>query len=40
MRSIYKFIARALEKIRVEMESKPQFCRADVSVALGEETHE
>ena len=38
--SIYKFVARALEKIRCEMESKPQFCRADVSVALGEETHE
>ena len=40
VRSIYKFVARALEKIRCEMESKPQFCRADVSAALGEETHE
>lgn len=40
VRSIYKFIARALEKIRNEMESKPQFNRADVSAALGEETHE
>jgi RNA polymerase sigma factor (sigma-70 family) len=40
VRSIYKFIARALEKIRNEMESKPQFCRADVSAALGEEIHE
>jgi RNA polymerase sigma factor (sigma-70 family) len=38
--SIYKLVARALEKIRGEMESKPQFCRADVSAALGEETHE
>jgi RNA polymerase sigma factor (sigma-70 family) len=40
VRAIYKFVARALEKIRDEMESKPQFCRADVSAALGEETHE
>lgn len=40
VRSIYKFIARALEKIRNEMESKSQFNRADVSAALGEETHE
>jgi len=40
VRSIYKFIARALEKIRVKMESQPRFRRADVSVALGEETHD
>jgi RNA polymerase sigma factor (sigma-70 family) len=40
LRSIYKFIARALEKIRDEMEREPQFCHADVSAALGEETHE
>jgi RNA polymerase sigma factor (sigma-70 family) len=40
VRAIYKFVARALEKIRKEMESRPQFCRADVSAALGEETHE
>jgi RNA polymerase sigma factor (sigma-70 family) len=39
-RSIYKFIARALEKIRSEMESEPHFCRGDVSAALGEEVHE
>jgi RNA polymerase sigma factor (sigma-70 family) len=38
--SIYKFVARALEKIRCEMESTPQFRRSDVSSALGEETHE
>jgi RNA polymerase sigma factor (sigma-70 family) len=40
VRAIYKFIARALEKIKCEMESKPQFCRSDVSAALEEETHE
>ena len=40
VRAIYKFVARALEKLRNEMESKPQFCRADVAAALGEETHE
>ena len=40
VRAIYKFVARALEKLRNEMESKPQFCRADVSAALGEGTHE
>jgi RNA polymerase sigma factor (sigma-70 family) len=40
VRAIYKFVARALGKLRNEMESKPQFCRADVSAALGEETHE
>ncbi|MCX6556202.1 MAG: RNA polymerase sigma factor [Candidatus Aminicenantes bacterium] len=38
--SIYKFIARALEKIRMQMESRPQFSRSDVSAALGEEAHE
>ncbi len=38
--SIYKFVARALEKVRSEMESNAQFRRADVSTALGEETHE
>jgi RNA polymerase sigma factor (sigma-70 family) len=38
--AIYKFMERALEKLRDEMESKPQFCRADVTAALGEETHE
>lgn len=40
MRFIYKFVARTLEKLRCEIESKPQFCRTDVSAALGEETHE
>jgi RNA polymerase sigma factor (sigma-70 family) len=40
VRAIYKFVARALEKLRNEMESKPQFSRADVSAALGEGTHE
>jgi RNA polymerase sigma factor (sigma-70 family) len=40
VRSIYKFVARTLEKLRCEMESKPQFCRTDISAALGEETHE
>jgi RNA polymerase sigma factor (sigma-70 family) len=40
VRAIYKFMERALEKLKDEMESKPQFCRADVAVALGEETHE
>jgi RNA polymerase sigma factor (sigma-70 family) len=40
VRSIYKFVARALEKVRNEMERKPQFCRADVAAALGEEAHE
>lgn len=38
--SIYKFVARALEKLKNEMESQPHFSRADVSAALGEETHE
>ena len=40
VRSIYKFLARALEKLKDEMESRPQFCRADVAAALGEEIHE
>jgi RNA polymerase sigma factor (sigma-70 family) len=40
VRSIYKFIDRALKKIRNEMENKPQFCRADVPAALGEESNE
>jgi RNA polymerase sigma factor (sigma-70 family) len=40
VRAIYKFMERALEKLKDEMESKPQFCRADVSAALGEEAHE
>jgi RNA polymerase sigma factor (sigma-70 family) len=38
--AIYKFVARALEKLKDEMEREPQFCRADVSTALGEGTHE
>ncbi|HSQ36187.1 MAG TPA: sigma-70 family RNA polymerase sigma factor, partial [Candidatus Binatia bacterium] len=38
--SIYKFVARALEKLRNEMENEPRFRRADVSAALGEESHE
>jgi RNA polymerase sigma factor (sigma-70 family) len=38
--SIYKFIARALGKIRMQMESRPQFSRSDVSAALGEDIHE
>jgi len=38
--SVYKFIGRALKKIRSQMESKAQFCRADVTAALGEESHE
>ena len=38
--AIYKFMDRALEKLKDEMESKPQFSRADVSAALGEEAHE
>jgi RNA polymerase sigma factor (sigma-70 family) len=40
VRAIYKFVARALEKLKDKMESQPQFCRADVSTALGEGTHE
>jgi RNA polymerase sigma factor (sigma-70 family) len=40
VRSIYKFMARALEKVRNEMESEPQFRRTDVAAALGEENHE
>jgi len=40
VRAIYKFVARALEKMKCEMERGPRFCRADVSTALGEETHE
>ncbi|MBN2399210.1 MAG: RNA polymerase sigma factor [Candidatus Aminicenantes bacterium] len=38
--SMYKFLARALEKVRNEMESRPRFSRADVSAALAEEAHE
>lgn len=37
---IYKFIARALENMRREIEGHASFCRADVSAVLGEETHE
>jgi len=40
VRAIYKFVARALEKLKDEMEREPQFCRADVATALGEGTHE
>jgi len=40
VRAIYKFVARALEKMKCEMERGSRFCRADVSTALGEETHE
>jgi len=38
--SIYKFIARALEKIKIQMESQAQFSRSDVSAALREEIHD
>lgn len=38
--SIYKFVARALEKVRIEMEGNAQIRRADISAALGEDAHE
>jgi len=40
VRPIYKFITRALEKLKDEMESRPQFRRVDVTAAFGEEIHE
>jgi len=36
----YKFVARALKKIRAEMESSPRFSRAEITDALEGETHE
>lgn len=36
----YKFVARALQKLRAEMEGRPRFSRGDVQDALEGEAHE
>jgi RNA polymerase sigma factor (sigma-70 family) len=38
--SAYKFVARTLQKIKAEMESRPRFSRAGVQDALEGEAHE